>query len=748
MLHEATRLIYRRATMSKLLRFPLPLVGLALGSVNACSPASAPPPPSHIVAANPQGTSAPSSGVAAQAASPEPAGPPIRVELRTGHLAGELAGIAANADGLVSADPKGMVVAWDVTERIPRATTTLATELAGIAGGAKQKAVVIAAKDGRIFRWEPGSGTPKQIAKMDEAVTRIVASADLGVLAVTLAESVNVIDGQNGTILRNIPFRAEVHSIAITDDGERIAVGYGEGKLYAGLSRTKKELLDKRSSPYINASNSTVYPRYTSLRWDPLGEKLAAFANAAEIWSLRKNQAIREAEYIHGSESQGKAVWSPDGGTLVFAPRGYTTWLHALSIEKNKATEIHEHVEIAGNFVDGLAFVNDKLVAVAADGADIDLRQLPSLGRAGMLRSNDSRVSGLAWDSKGEQLAWLSRNKRLLVLDTQKLAFSLDQNGYEFNSADEELPIAFDSEGKWLFVPRFTMSPGDTHNGAMFDARTNQLVGRLDSNYSFLGVASGARLLTTWRGQAPLVTTVQVQNGKAAFTRAAKVESDRETTADTVIADDGSGRAVSFPAEPAGGKLLVFPENGTPTNVLLPGAAVTAAIRGSTIVTGSKADPMQLLHWDDKGTALPSLKIDCPPRFMTVSPDQRMVAVACKGDAGLRVLAIDDGRELLRDSEPMTSVAFHPSAPVLAAGGKTLRLFRLDRVGKEGDRLAIAYVDRKDNVYPVVIGKSAVDAADGAGPAMTIVEADAAAKPRTLDDVRKPGLLSRFISGQ
>lgn len=741
-------MIYRRATMSKLRRFPLPLFGLALASAIACSPASAPPPPSHTVAANPKGTSSPSSVVAPQAAPPEAAGPPIRVELRTGHPAGELAGIAVNAEGLVSAGPDGMVVAWDVTERISRASTSLTTALAGIAGSAKQKAVVIAAKDGRVFRWEPGGSAPKQIAKMDESVTRIVASADLNVLALSLAEGVNVIDGQNGTILRNIPFRAEVHSIAITDDGERIAVGYGEGKLYAGHSRKKVELLDKRSSPYVNMSNTTVYPPYTSLQWDPSGEKLAAFANFAEIWSLRKNQAIREVEYIHGSQSQGKAAWTPDGGTLVFAPRGYTTWLYALSIGKTKATELHDHVEIAGNFVDGLALVNEKLVAVAADGADIDLRQLPSLDRAGMLRSHDSRISGLAWDPKGERLAWLSRNKRLLVLDTQKLAFSVDQNGYEFNTADEELPIAFDSEGKWLFVPRFTMTPGDTNKGAIFETRTNQFVGRLESNYSFLGVASGARLLTTWRGQVPLVTTVQVQDGKVAFTRGANLESDRETTADTVIADDRSGRAVSFPAEPAGGKLLVFPENGDPTKTPLPGAAFTAAIRGSNIVTGSKADPMQLLHWDDKGTALPPFKIDCPPKFMTISPDQRMVAVACKGDAGLRVVAIEGGQELLRDSEPMTSVAFHPSAPVLAAGGKTLRLFRLDRLGKDDDRLTIAYVDRKDNAYPVVIGKSAVDAADGAGPALNIVEADSAAKPRTLADVRKPGLLSRFITGR
>lgn len=734
--------------MSNPVCIPIVLVGLALGSVIACSPASAPPPSSHIVAANPNGTSSPSPGVATSVAPPEPAGPPIRVQLRTGHPAGELAGIAVNSEGLVSAGPDGMVVAWDVTERISRASTTLAAELVGIAGSAKQKAVVLAAKDGRIFRWEPGGAAPKQIAKMDEPVTRIAASADLGVLVVAMAESVNVVDGQNGAILRNVPFRVEVHSVAITDDGERIAVGYGEGKLYAGLSRKKVELLDKRSEAHIGVGGGTEYSPYTSLRWDPSGERLAAFASTAEVWSLRKNQAIREMEYIHGARTQGKAVWSPDGGTLVFAPRMYTTWLYALSIGKNKATELHDHVEIASNFVDGIALVNEKLVAIAADGADIDLRHLPSLDRAGQLRSNDSRISGLAWDPKGDRLAWLSRNRRLLVLDTQKLEFSVDQNGYEFNTAHEELPMAFDTEGKWLFVPRFTTKPGDSNKGAIFEARTNQFVGRLDSNYSALGVASGARLLTTWRGQGPLVTTVQVQNGKVAYTRLVNLESDRGTTADTVIADDGSGRAMSFPAEPGGGKLLIFPENGDPTNVPLPGAALTAAIRGSTIVTGSKADPMQLLRWDDKGTALPSLKIDCPPKFMTISPDQRMLAVACKDDAGLRVLSIEGGRELLRDAEPMTAVAFHPSAPVLAAGGKTLRLFRMDRLGKEGDRLTIAYVDRKDNVYPVVIGNSAIDAADGAGPAMTIVEADSAAKPRTLADVRKPGLLSRFITGR
>ena len=677
---------------------------------------------------------------------PEIVGPAIRVELRTGHAAGELAGFAVNSGGLVSAGRDGVLVAWDVVERISRASTTIDGEIAGIAGGFKQKAVVIAAKDGRIFRWEPGGAVPKQMAKMDEPVQRIVASADLSVIAVALDQRVQVIDGQDGAILRDIPFRAEIHSIAMTDNGERLAVGYGEGKLYAGLSRKKVELLDRRSTPHLGVGNEMVYRPYTSLQWDPSGERLAAFASSAEIWSLRKNQAIRDIDFSTFARSQGLAAWSPDGAVLVFAPRDYTTSLEALSISKSSARKLHE-VEVASHFASGLTFLTETLVALSADGSDIDLRHFPSLERAGRLRSNDSRISGLTWDPKGERLAWLARNKRLLVLDTQKLEFSLDQNGYEFNTAHEELPIAFDTEGKWLFVPRFKTAPGDVHNDAMFDAQTNQRLGRLESNHTALGVASGGRLLTSWRGQVPTVSSIQMQNGQVKFTTVFQRES-APTAADTVIADDRSGRAVVFPSDFDGGKLLIFHENGDPTSVPLPGAALTAAMSGSTVVTGSKVDPMQLLRWDAKGNALPSLKIDCPPKAMAISPDQRMLAVACKGDAGLRVLSFDGGPELLRDAEPMTAVAFHPSAPVLAAGGKTLRLFRMDRLAKDSAKLTIAYVDRKDVTYPVVIGKSAVDAADDAGPAMNIVEADAAATPKTLEDVRKPGLLRRFLAGQ
>jgi len=723
------------------------LVCVILGSSIACSPTLAPPPPSKVGAAQSTTGSTSSPKVGGQSASTETAGPPIRVQLRTGHAAGELAGIAVNSEGLVSAGKDGSLVAWDVTERISRAFTVVEGELVGIAGSSKQSAVIIAAKDGRIFRWEPGVAAPKQITKLAEPVKRVVSSADLSVLAVSLDERVQVIDGQNGSILRDVPFQAEIHSLAITDDGERIAVGYGEGKLYAGLSRKKVELLDRRSEAYLGDGNRTIYPPYTSLRWDPSGERLAAaYVNSAEIWSLRKNQAIRDLDYFTGAKSLGLAVWSPNGAALVFAPRHYTTWLNAIAIEKNKATKLNDSVEVADYFASGLTFLNEKVVALSADGSDIDLRNFPSLDRAGLLRSNDSRISGLTWDPKGERLAWLSRNKRLLVLDTKKLEFSLDMNGYEFNTADQELPIAFDTDGKWLFVPRFVTKPGDAHRGAIFDARTNQLVGRLEDNYSALGVASGGRLLTSWRGQAPFVRSVHLKNDKLTFAPLFKGDAVQRPAADTVIADDRSGRAVLFSSEPSAANLFVHSENGEPTNISLPGAALTAAIGGSNVVTGSNADSMQLLRWDDKGNALTSLKIDCVPKAMSISSAQRMLAVACKGDAGLRVLSLDGGQELLRDSEPMTAVAFHPSAPVLAAGGNTLRLFRLDRVGKDGAHLTIAYVDRKDVAYPVVIGKSAVDAADDAGPAIIIAEADAAAKPKTLQDVRKPGLLPRFLT--
>jgi hypothetical protein len=110
----------------------------------------------------------------------------------------------------------------------------------------------------------------------------------------------------------------------------------------------------------------------------------------------------------------------------------------------------------------------------------------------------------------------------------------------------------------------------------------------------------------------------------------------------------------------------------------------------------------------------------------------------------LRVLALDNKQELVRDPDLVGPLVFHPRLPVLAVGGYQLRLYRLDRGVGEDHRLDVHVVDRRDEVYPVIVSKTAVDAPDAAEPALVIHEVDSK-RARHLSDVRVNGLLARFL---
>ncbi|MFH0902306.1 MAG: protein kinase, partial [Pseudomonadota bacterium] len=497
---------------------------------------------------------------------------------------------------------------------------------------------------------------------------------------------------QHNPLVRRYELPAELGSIAVSPDGQRLAVGCSDKRAYllnlegttvrplrgheeatwavaispdgkrvaTGSLNGRIRLWDLRTDTFQDwsAHDGIVY----SLGFDPGGRYLAS-AGGDAIVRIHSVDGDGWETALSGHQAPIHRIeWSPDGRWLGSASFDATVriWDWANAKEVKRISDAH-----------GLAFhPAGKLLAYSTSDSLIHLADTTSGKDAAVFRGSRGRIRDIAIHPTGKLIVASSNDKRIRVWDIETGA-----RVAVFEGHTHQIPgLAFAAGGRLIVssswdktvrvwdpaIPTMPGSPG--HRATIFDLAFSS-DGKLLASASYdrtsrlWNVATGAEE-QVFAGHGHIVTAAQFLTGRAIVTG-----SHDRTLRLWRIGDLGPGEII--------GNTLANTIAISPDRKLLATSSETREIKlwelGASTARAEPGSPDYLVL----RTVLPGLPHDAVASI-SFSPDGSLLATAGR-DRALVIwdLKASKQRRLLRGTAgDNTSVAFSPDGKTLVSGGK------------------------------------------------------------------------------
>lgn len=640
--------------------------------------------------------------LAAQAAQADD-GVPLSIPLGDGEIVLEgqatpVIGLAWSEDALVTALDGGALLQWDLESGRPRSLEPVLDggllELEAGAAGA-----LVAAGSGGAWIQDSGRGYP--LSGHGAAVSAAVFSPDgKQVLTADLAGRVIAWDAlSGGQRWTSEAHEGAISAVAWSSDGRRVATAGADGAVH---------ILDA-STGHPRGGQADVHPGGAlTVAWSPRGGRL--LSGGADGVLMLWSDGVPSPLSTSGSGPVAAVVWSPDG-TQIAAGQGRT--VHRL----HEADGWRLDAPLAvGADVTALAWSEDAVLAAGdADGGVHSWRH--GAGHIHNRRGLSTAVTTLAW-AEGERghLLGQGADGKLWTWRGRKRTSIRQARG---------TVAAWDSSGRRVVLGhkggRVKVRSGDAT--VILNGHTGAATATASApNSSLLATAGEDGMI--WLREAGSRTLLARLKGHTGAVRGMDLHGDWLASG----GDDG---------------IVRIWEGASLSRTLLASAPVDAVAWSPDRAHLAAGIQGGVRIWD-AATGAVLRDLEGPSGEVEWSADGRFIAAISEGTVRIWDTASWTARPDLIGPQGAASLAWSPTGSILAAGGQSVRLWRIDA---EADPLC-ELIAAPDGTWAVIDDEGRFDDGSEAGGIRWTLDGERIGLDQLRSDYFEPRLLPLHLSGE